>query len=840
MSEPRELDVDYDLLALISHEMKLRVPNAEAVTDIAVAVSDHFDRMDRGDMFEGVIDSATGVGKTYVMAGAIDYLSQARGWSNFVIIVPGRTIREKTIANFTPGSSRDLTGLLGVKTLLVTAENFNTPEMATALANPELVKVYVLTVQTLVKPTPTMNRKTRKFSEGLGAEFYEFLVEADDLVVLADEHHLYYGDKFSDAVRGLRPNVLIGLTATPHAKTPSDQIIYGYPLSAAIADKLVKTPVVVGRKDDRDDRLTQLNDGLTLLEVKRSAQDAYISDHPEIASVNPFMLVVTTNTSEANQIAEMIRSSDFQGGRYSDAVLQVDSSVSEESEPDMWGRLAQVDSPASPIRVVVSVAMLKEGWDVKSVFVLLSTQPSVSKILTEQVLGRGLRLPYGQYVDVEMLNTLEVLAHERFQSLIDKSGSLNGEFVSFRTRTKVVKDQNGNTVVKQVTEAAEQSLVAVDKLAANDTTIPWEGTELDAPGALVISDVETRATSGTDEAKRLVRPPISMISTTPEIILPRVLQRPVAKRFSLADITNEIAFAELGRQLRSNPDDELRRMKLTAFRVTGSDGIVRSMTRQETAEDTISSKATLDMPLDVSKAALVSHVLSMPMVDSSAGSRSVEKSNAQRLVNSLAEGLGEDAESLLAAFGGRAAVRLAQTLQAEQRKVTPGVGYVEETGFSTFAAARSLGSRRIDDDLRGTFSRSGAYGQFAKSRYEADWFDSSTERSVALILDETASVNWWLRLLVGDLTIAWGSGQNYNPDFLVAEGDLRTLVEVKADNQMEANDVQAKRESARKWVNVVNGLEDVLARGEKWSYVLLSESDIAQAKGSWDALKRFG
>ena len=74
-----ELNVDYDLLALIAHQMTLRVPNAEAVTDISVAISDHVDRLGRHDMFEGVIDSATGVGKPYEIGAAIDYLARARG-----------------------------------------------------------------------------------------------------------------------------------------------------------------------------------------------------------------------------------------------------------------------------------------------------------------------------------------------------------------------------------------------------------------------------------------------------------------------------------------------------------------------------------------------------------------------------------------------------------------------------------------------------------------------------------------------------------------------------------------------------------------------------------------
>lgn len=842
MTDLNPLDIDHDLLALISHQMELRRPNADAVEDIATAISDHIDRHGRTEPFEGVVDSATGVGKTYVLAGTIDYLAQARGWNNFVVIVPGRTIREKTIANFTPGSPRDLTSLLGVKTVLVTADNFNSPEMANAMEDPELVKVYVLTVQILLKPQADMNRKTRVFTEGLGAEFYNWLASADDLTVLADEHHLYYGEKFSDAVRGLNPRAIIGLTATPHKKTPIDQVIYRYPLAAAIEDKYVKTPVIVGRKDDRSDILTRLNDGITLLEVKRDAQASYLASSPEVAAVNPFMLVVAQNTAEADGIAALLRSDDFRGGAYADSILQVDSSVNEDKEPDMWGRLAKVDSPESAIRVVVSVAMLKEGWDVKGVYVLLSTQPSLSNVLTEQVLGRGLRLPYGKYTGIEMLDTLEVLAHEKFSALLDRAGVLNQSFISYRTRTVVTQDQNGIPVVQTTIQPTGESLVVLDKATdLNSAENDWDGRELGAPGAVVISDVDTREMSGVNEITELDRPALRFITEEPGIILPRLSQRPVAKRFSLADITNEAAFINLGKTLRSNPDDELRRMRLTAVRVKGTDGVVRSETRQITASDAITSKAALDLPLNFSRQELISQVMALDMVDSSAAARSVEKSNAGRLVDCLIEGLGDSAQELLAAYNGRAAVRLARLVHIEQRKVTPGIGYNSEVSFVSFSPARPLGTRVMTEDLRGDFKRSLAYKGWSKSRFGTDWFDSSPERAVALIADESSEVEWWVRLSIGDLTIAWGMGQNYNPDFLIAEPNgIRILLEVKADNQMLAADVQAKRESAKTWVNYVNGLEETQGRGERWSYLLVSESDIAQTNGSWDALKRVG
>ena len=130
-------------------------------------LSQHVDVERRPPPFEAVIDAATGVGKTYIMAAAIDYFA-ARGHSSFAIVAPGRTILEKTVANFTPGHRRSLLGGMEVEPLVVTSENFATVDHA----EPDRVRLYVFTVQSLVKPTGKQGRKTHTFHESLGEAFY--------------------------------------------------------------------------------------------------------------------------------------------------------------------------------------------------------------------------------------------------------------------------------------------------------------------------------------------------------------------------------------------------------------------------------------------------------------------------------------------------------------------------------------------------------------------------------------------------------------------------------------------------------------------------------------------
>ncbi len=162
--------------------------------------------------------------------------------------------------------------------------------------------------------------------------------------------------------------MLIGLTATPHRKTPEEQIIFRYPLAAAIADRLVKTPVLVGRKDDRTDPLTKLADGIALLERKGEAIQSYCEEG-DAEPVQPLMLVIAPDIAEAEEIQSLLQDSSFAEGRYADKILPT---VNSKQPDEALAKLEKLEEPGNPYRVVVSVGMLKEGWDVKSVYVICS------------------------------------------------------------------------------------------------------------------------------------------------------------------------------------------------------------------------------------------------------------------------------------------------------------------------------------------------------------------------------------------------------------------------------------------------------------------------------------
>jgi superfamily II DNA or RNA helicase len=96
----------------------------------------------------------------------------------------------------------------------------------------------------------------------------------------------------------------------------------------------------------------------------------------------------------ADQVRRLLR------GRYKDKVIQVDSSKTGAEEEEMIQSLLKVESTDEPTEIVIHVNMLKEGWDVTNLYTIVPLRAANARILIEQSIGRGLRLPYGKRTGV--------------------------------------------------------------------------------------------------------------------------------------------------------------------------------------------------------------------------------------------------------------------------------------------------------------------------------------------------------------------------------------------------------------------------------------------------------
>lgn len=843
------MSIPYDpaLVEQVSYNLDLRDPNQRALDALAKAL----DTAEPGA--EMIADLATGVGKTYIAGGLLDYLCES-GVRNVLIVTPGSTIQRKTIGNLTPGHPKYLRGMQS-RPMVITLDTVERGDVGAALANPDVFKVFVFTVQSLLRPNKEDRRRAYQPHETLGTAIQSYLEAADDLVVIADEHHVYYSGsakKFEAAIDDLHPLATVGLTATPHEKSLSMRV-FRYPLSEAIADGYVKIPVLVTRQDGIHDVRTQVADGLTLLDAKREAMQAYCRQVRGRRYAEPVMFLVASTIEEATEYRDLLIGSDMLGDPAQ--VLLVTS-----EEPDVTlAQLDQLEDPDSPVRAVVSVSMLKEGWDVKNIYVIASVRSMESSLLTEQILGRGLRLPFGQRTGNPMLDTVEVLSHRSFATLLKQAKSLLEETLGDRVDEATVVanpaygrrdpgtplSNHGELPVDFMMPIAGTVEVLLPGPAATDPDQLelFAEAEVDAAAGrehvgLALATMDARVAVGQDSgsALRLTLTPRSPGGVRIPLFLPSVVTRWERDPFTLASINLDSVEA-LGRTFAQDNAPALTRKAIDAERDVGGEAyvVIRDQVEQVLATQTV-------MPFDTIENDLVGRLIRTNAVAATAG----EINAAVAVAEAFLAGAGVAEQTPWRAEHGRlATARLTEWIAAKQtsfparevREVKP-VKWPEPTERYEL---QPPADRQVVTSSR-DFVRSYPYAGWVKSVYEINAFDAySTEFVLATLFEKSEPVKAWVRIdETVPLRITYLAGavqRQYVPDFIVIDdAGVHWIVEGKRDTEMTSPIVIAKCDAAAAWVKTVNASDEV---HETWAYLLASES-VCAAASAWEAVKAGG
>ncbi|MEO3892696.1 DEAD/DEAH box helicase family protein [Nonomuraea sp. B5E05] len=832
---------DADLVERVAHTLDLRAPNQAALEALAQALSVAEDGV------ELITDLATGVGKTYIAGGLLDYL-YASGVRNVVVVTPGSTIQKKTVANLTPGHPKYLRGLQS-NPLVITLDTLERGEVGAALEDPNCFKVFVFTVQSLLRPDTKDARRAHRQHETLGQALYEYLQAADDLVVIADEHHVYFSGnakKFQAAISEMHPVALIGLTATPHEATQG-KIVYRYPLSDAIADGYVKIPVLVSRQDRISDLRTQMADGVALLDAKASAMRAYCKQTKQ-PYVEPILFVVAQSIEEAAGLRDVLAGADMLGSP--DRVLLVTS-----EEPDKTlALLDTLEEPGSPIRAVVSVSMLKEGWDVRNIYVIAAVRAMESQLLTEQILGRGLRLPFGRRTGSPMLDTVEVLSHRSFADLLKQAKVLLHQTLGERaaeatvvvdpTRGKHVPglpiaDDGGIPADADVEKASEVEIRLPGGAAADpDQRSLFDDDEETSDMTHVgigLATVESRVAAAAASTSTLTH---TLTPRTPggvkiPLFLPRVTTHWERDPFSLTQL-NLTDVESLGRQFSHDNAPTLTRKALDAQR--NADGqaeiVITDQFDAVFASQTVMLFPTIEQDL-----------VQRLMTANGVAATVSEQNAAIEVARSFLAGAGVTEQTPWRAEHGRlATARLTEWISTKQtssparevKEVTQ-VRWPDPPGQME---TRPPADRHVITSSK-DFTRGYPYSGWTRSVYEINAFDAySTEFRLAGLFDVSPGVKAWARInetVPIRITYLSGAVQRvYEPDFIVIDDQVTYwIVEGKSDSDMTSARVIAKRDAARAWIATVNASDNV---HDRWGYLLASESVIASAS-TWAALK---
>ncbi|MFE1524301.1 MULTISPECIES: DEAD/DEAH box helicase family protein [Streptomyces] len=800
--------------------MELRDPNRRAVAKVV-------EEIQSGDGREVVCDLATGVGKTYICRALIDYLAD-QGVRNILIVTPGRTIQKKTVANFKPGHPKFVPGA-NYEPTVITPGNYAGGRVGDALHDPAALKVFIFNVQLLTKPTVKTSRSTYVTDEFIGTTLYDHLREADDLVIIADEHHVYRNEarKFHEAVRDLQPRALVGLTATPDEsdrRTPG-RIVFNYSLAEAIADELVKIPVIVYREDGHTDIRTQLADACHLRKVKEETTREW-AERNGLPMVNPVLFVVCQSIEEATDTASILAGPGFidEPG----AVLQITSG----SKDDALEALAGIEEPDSPVRAVVSVDMLKEGWDVKNISVIVARRTLASQTLTEQILGRGLRLPYGARVGFSMVDCVDIIAHESYRRLLASKEALLEHTLPQRS-DQDNKSESGTSSAAASGRSGplpEYSQVQTQGMLAftADAPVREGGFDTNVPEAvyLGLADMGQRIAEASVENNQ-IQQTMKPAEGAPVIKFPsrRLLEKP--DTYSLSFVTSN-SVTEKGKQFKHEIEVELKRKALNATR--GLDGTV-----EVHAQDQKSGVATQrSWPISKVREDLEERILNLPQLKLT----HEEVESAQRIVqtflNAAIEANTDDSTPW-----GEARADLALT-QLEKLVVSSFRRKLEETEheFVTVTIPPPIqpwpGQTMPHMEITNKVIRGMGYTGWGNSILPVVHFDAlSTEVKIARLMDVSPKVTWWLRLeSLSGTYIQLDNGARYYPDFIAVDKDgVQWLVEGKSNAEASNESVLAKKSAAEAWAKEVTEL----GKFGVWKYLFATETHLSQAN-SWDVL----
>lgn len=385
---------------------------------------------------------ATGVGKTRLMGAFIAYLHMIGKSRNFFVLAPNLTIYEKLLSDFDPRSPkyvfRGIEAFAHNPPLIVNAENYEEGRGVRGgdLLSRDSVIINIFNISKINSEVRGGQApRIKRLQEYIGDSYFAYLSELDDLVMLMDEAHRYRGSAGAKAIAELKPILGLEVTATPKTTgakpQPFKNVVYNYELHDAMEDGYVKEPAVGTRanfdpKSVSSEELERimLEDGVTYHEHVKVALETYARNEGRDI-IRPFMLVVTKDTEHAREVRQQIESDSFFAGRYKGRVAEIHSKLSGEESDENAQRLLNIEK-SGDTDIVIHVNKLKEGWDVTNLFTIVPLRAAASDILTEQTLGRGLRLPYGRRTGVAEVDTLTVIAHDRFSALIELAKEENG------------------------------------------------------------------------------------------------------------------------------------------------------------------------------------------------------------------------------------------------------------------------------------------------------------------------------------------------------------------------------------------------------------------------------
>ena len=859
----------------IKYAMSLRTPQEEALSYFD-AISTHCDyKRDDKETVEAAASEysennrkvrtkfdfpsfcyamATGIGKTRLMGACIYYLYKTKGYKHFFILAPGNTIYDKLRKESNPAHPKYIFKGLEAemsRPRVWDGENYDQypvkyEQGSLFVDHTSEIQLFIFNIGKIFNSKTDTQFNFHKFKETLGASFADVLSQFDDLVICMDEAHHYYAPASMKAINYLRPILGLEFTATP--KSPSN-VIYSYDVARGAAEGYLKIPVVMGRSNiagySQDDiEEMKIRDGLTLHEHRKSVLREYCANN-ELDYVKPIVLIACRDTEHAKKIRALIDSDDFMKGKYKGKVIEIHSKQTGEESEENVRLLLSIESASNPIEIVLHVYKLKEGWDVNNLFTIIPLNAAKSDILAMQTIGRGLRLPFGEQTGNEDLDTLDIVAHDHYRELVDEIR--NSDIFRYRDLDKSGVEDSESVDVSSTFEEGQLSFIdeaitaagikSFDQVRNPQTQLEiyqayvknfmasrQKDRKSDDSNQLSLFDVapEVMQTGGTPAATTA-----SDSTTTPAPGNKADSKRPMTQEEFTKTVTEYSAKAISVPKILVQTTSEV---KFNRFEVKRTIQDFEIATAKIERFDVINQHLLTVVDAQALEVEDARNTLACMLLDSIS---ELSYDDADFIIDVVEQYLSqipgdeEEKKKIVRRYAGLIVNDLKKQIYAHMDRKTQDVHIVQKDliVFRKFVKnVKKDGQVRYDKPFTDKSNiKKYLFTGYKKSYYPANAFDSDTERLFSIILEEDPDVIRWIKPPLNQLGLFWKAGQQYNPDFLVETTTRKYMVEVKALNEVNNEEVVSKAREGIRWCSFATTADP---DHKTWEYRLISDDNI--------------
>ena len=790
-------------------------------------------------------DMTTGIGKTRLMGACIYYLYKTKGYKHFFILCPGNTIYDKMRRETVPGNPKymfkGLEAEMG-RPKVYDGENYLSYPVRYVQSELQIektseIQLFIFNISKIFT-RGDLEFKFHKFNENLGGSFADVLRSFDDLVFCMDEAHRYYAPASKTAINYLNPVLGLEFTATP--KSTNKNIIFHYGLEEG-AGKFLKIPVVMGRTNtagysDDDIEEMKLKDGIKLHERRKAIVYKYCIDNG-LEQIKPIVLVACKDTTHAKKIKEKIDSDAFFGGRYVGKVIEIDSSTRGEETEENIQKLLTIEQNTNPVEIVLHVYKLKEGWDVNNLFTIIPLNAAKSDILALQTIGRGLRLPFGEITHVEEIDTLDIVAHDHYREIINdikdnpvfKRRNLDDEDIPETEVAKVeavVQDQqisifddmfkdanvksfqeiDTNKDIDNLYEAYQKAYVKKAAPKKKDSKPDGQITIFDLFGSgddtnsVDTGSKEEQAPTDTTVSQDNIDITIELNepskSNVPELYVKEIFKQKVEEFKKVAISVPKISIS-YSSSVEFKPFTVKRNVldfDVAASKIERYDAVNNRLLQTLDADPLM-----VDDPENTLACSLLESIPEFSYDDADLILDVVEQ--YLRLI----DGDDETKKRIIRRYATVIVEDLRQQIYASKEEHTEFIYNVQQDliVFGSFAKTKlkhvdgKLGYKKEVADKKNI--KNYLFEGYRKSYYPVNSFDSDDERRFAVVLEDDEDVVRFIKPPLNQLGLFYRAGKQYNPDFLVETKNCKYMVEVKAANQVNNEDVQEKARAGVQW-----------------------------------------